>query len=126
MRTRTVAAVVAAFALLPAAEAAAQWNTYDWNRDTWVPRRSSGAPSRRGPIRHPSYRGVRGPIQSRRAVTRGPVVRGPVPRRGPVGQRGSASEWAQPYGSRLADYRYYDYAISDAARRYTHTPGIGE
>ncbi|HOE27107.1 MAG: hypothetical protein IT574_04585 [Candidatus Aureabacteria bacterium] len=125
MRTRTVAAA-AAVALLAAAEVSAQWDAYRWDSGSWVPRRDSNAPSRRGPIRHPSYRGVRGPIQHRRAVTRGPVTRGPLTPRGPVGQRGPSGEWAQPYGSRSADYRYYDYAISDGARRYTHTPGIKE
>ena len=91
----------------------------------WVPRREA-TPRRGGAQSAPSTEAYGGPIQHRRAVTRGPVRRGPLTPRGPVGQRGPSGEWAQPYGSRSADYRYYDYAISDGARRYTHTPGIKE
>lgn len=122
MRTRTIAAVIAALLILPAAYAFAQWDI-----PGYMPRRNNNAPSRRSPLQHPSYRAHRGPIQHQKAATRGPLIRHPVSPRVSGNMYGNVyNEWARDSRAPSVEYNAYDTAISDANRGYNRTPGVGE
>jgi hypothetical protein len=117
MRTRIVVVVLAACILCPASHALAQW----------TPRKISRAPMPSGPTvkfyRANASNYQRGPVQFRRANTRGPIVRSPLT---PRGSRAGDSEWHSAEGAPSVGYKAYDTSVSDFTRGYNHTPGIGE
>ncbi len=101
MRTRIVVVVLAACILCPAPHALAQW----------TPRKIARAPLQRGPLKSPSYRGQRGPVQSRKANASGPIVGNPVTPRGILPQD---AEWRN-YEAYVG-YKAFDAQTSDSSR----------
>lgn len=114
MRTRTVVVALAALILCTASRALAQWAP-----GLWSYRRNSQAPSRRGPVQHPANRTQRGPVQTRKAGAKNPVVRKSLTP--PVNRR---QDW--DWNGASVGYRAYDMESSDSARRYHGTPGYKE